>query len=244
MKRYIFILLSALMLFATQAAAQPTPQQVLDSVDEVRAPGKNFVFNVTAQQTGKSNATEFFLETMVRESTKSLVLYREPEKWNGRAMLLDGLDAFIYTPGTSRALRISPAQQMASGITHADVARVVFSIDYSADAVENILSSEGQPLYKLDLTAISNKNTYRNITLYCSHNYEPVKAEFFGISGKLLRTAYYENYQMVLGKMRPMGIRLISAVSSEENALLIYTNMQEKTTPAHYYQPSYLNQIR
>ena len=244
MKRYTFILLSALMLFATPVAAQPTPQQVLDSVDEVRAPGKNFVFNVTAQQTGKSNATEFFLETMVRESTKSLVLYREPEKWNGRAMLLDGLDAFIYTPGTSRALRISPAQQMASGITHADVARVVFSIDYSADAVENILSSEGQPLYKLDLTAISNKNTYRNITLYCSHNYEPVKAEFFGISGKLLRTAYYENYQMVLGKMRPMGIRLISSVSSEENALLIYTNMQEKTTPAHYYQPSYLNQIR
>ena len=244
MKRFIFALLSALMLFAAQAAAQPSPQQVLESVDDVRAPGKNFVFNITTKQIGKDNATEFYLETLVRESTKSLVLYREPEKWDGRVILLDGQDAFVYTPGTSRALRISPAQQMASGVTHADVARVVFSIDYSANAVESVLSSEGQPLYKLALTAKSNKNTYRNITLYCSQKYEPVKAEFYGVSGKLLRTAYYENYQMVLGKMRPMGIRLISAVSNNENVLLTYSNMQEKTTPAHYYQPSYLNQIR
>lgn len=232
-----------LLLAASTAFAQPTAQQVLESVDLVRAPGPNFVFSVNARLLEKNDAVDNVFEVKVRDNTKSLVLYRQPVKQRGRVLLMDGPDMWIFIPGTSRALRISPAQQLVGGVSHADVARVVFNIDYNANSVE-VVNEGGQDLYKLALTSKASNTPYRSITLYCKSNYEPVKAEFFSLSGKLLRTAYFENYQMVLGKMRPMSIRMVSAVSASENVVLLYSDMAVKETPRSYYQPSYLNQIR
>ena len=244
MKTLLPIVTTALLLFAAPLAqAQPTAQQVLESVDLVRAPGANFVFSVNAKLIEKSDAVDNVFEVKVRENTKSLVLYRQPVKQRGRVLLMDGPDMWIFIPGTSRALRISPAQQLVGGVSHADVARVVFNIDYSADSLE-VVNEDGKNMYKLALTSKATNTPYRSITLYCLENYEPVKAEFFSLSGKLLRTAYFENYQMILGKMRPMSIRMISAVSASENVVLMYSDMAVKETPKSYYQPSYLNQIR
>lgn len=238
-------LFSALLLAvsASLALAQPTAQQVLESVDLVRAPGANFVFSVNAKLLEKSNSVDNVFDVKVRDNTKSLVLYRKPIKQRGRVLLMDGPDMWIFIPGTSRALRISPAQQLVGGVSHADVARVVFNLDYNADSVE-MVNEGGESLYKLGLTSKASNTPYRTIILYCKQNYEPVKAEFFSLSGKLLRTAYFENYQMVLGKMRPMSIRMISAISAAENVVLLYSDMEVKETPRSYYQPSYLNQIR
>lgn len=242
--RTLIILASTLLLFcAPVAQAQPTAQQVLESVDLVRAPGSDFVFSVNAKLLEKADAPDNTFEVKVRENTKSLVLYRKPVKQRGRVLLMDGPDMWIFIPGTSRALRISPAQQLVGGVSHADVARVVFNIDYDAKSVE-VVNEGGEDLYKLGLTSKASNTPYRTIVLYCKQNYEPVKAEFFSLSGKLLRTAYFENYQMVLDKMRPMSIRMISAVAASENVVLNYSDMAVKETPKSYYQPSYLNQIR
>jgi hypothetical protein len=124
------------------------------------------------------------------------------------------------------------------------VARVVFSIDYTAEKVESEVV-DGKNVYKLALTSKQSNTPYRHNTLYCTQDkFEPVKAEFFSLSGKLLRTAYYGDYQMVLGKMRPMSVTMISAVNKSDNVLLKYTAMGVKDTPQSYYQPSYLMQLR
>lgn len=243
MKKITTILAMCLLLVsASFAFAAPTPQQVLQYVDEVRAPDPNFIFTVQATLIEKPNASKNIFSVMVRESKKSLVLYREPVKQRGRVLLMDGPDMWIFIPGTSRALRISPQQQLVGGVSHADIARVVFSLDYTADRLE-LVEENGKKLLKLFLTAKGN-TPYKSIVLYCTYNYEPVKAEFFSLSGKLLRTAHYENYQMVLGRNRPMSVRMISAVTDTENVLLTYSTMEIKETPQAYYQPSYLNQLR
>ncbi len=232
-----------LLFFSLPAWAAPSPQEVLRLVDDVRAPGPDFVFTVKAELTGQTGATDNIFEVMVRDSVKSLVLYREPVKQRGRVLLMDGPDMWIFIPGTSRALRISPQQQLVGGVSHADVARVVFDLDYTAQSL-NQVEEKGKTLLKLALTSKAANTPYRSLILYCTEAYEPVKAEFYSLSGKLLRTAYYESYQTVLGKKRPMAIRMVSAVDSGENVRLVYSDMGIKETPRSYYQPSYLNQIR
>lgn len=232
-----------MLLVASAASAQMTAAELLEHIDLVRSPGGDFIFSVNARTIGKEKSPEYILDAKVREKTKSLVLYKEPVKERGRVLLMDRQDMWIFIPGTSRSIRISPAQQVVGGVTHADIARVVFSVDYTAERVE-IVNENGEDLYKLSLAAKAANNPYRTLALYCNANYEPVKAEFFAVSGRLLRTAYYENYQKVLGKMRPMSVRMISAVDSREDAIMNYTDMQVKQTPKHYFQPTYLNQIR
>lgn len=244
MKALFSILMGLLLCIpAAQAQTGPTPEQVLGLVDQVRAPGPDFTFSVSAKLINKPDAIENTFEVMVREKKKSLVKYLKPVKQRGRVLLMDGPDMWIFIPGTSRSLRISPAQQLVGGVSHADVARVVFSLDYAAEAVETV-EEDGKTLYKLALTAKGTNTPYRTITLYCTQQYEPTKAEFFSLSGKLLRTAYFEGYTMVLGKMRPMSIRMISAIAASENVVLSYDKMVVKETPNHFFQPSYLNQIR
>lgn len=238
-----FFTVAALLLAASTAQAQMTADELLEHIDLVRAPGGNFIFSVNARTIGKEQSPEYILEAKVREKTKSLVLYKEPVKERGRVMLMDGQDMWIFIPGTSRSIRISPAQQVVGGVTQADIARVVFSVDYRAEKVE-IVNENGQDLYKLSLVAKASNNPYRTLALYCNAKYEPVKCEFFSLSGRMLRTAHYENYQHVLGKMRPMTVRMMSAVDSREDAVMNYTDMQIKESPKHYFQPTYLNQIR
>lgn len=243
MKSILSIFVLCLTLLAGGQAFGVTAQEALEAIDSVRAPGPDFVFTVNAKLLEKPDSTDNVFEVMVRENTKSLVKYIQPVKQKGRVLLMDGPDMWIFIPGTSRSLRISPAQQLVGGVSHADVARVVFSLDYTANTAV-VVNEKGEDLYKLGLSSKASNTPYRTINLYCTPDFEPVKAEFFSLSGKLLRTAYYENYQMVLGKMRPMSIRMISAVSSSENVQLNYSGMALKETPAVYYQPSYLGKIR
>lgn len=220
-----------------------SPSEVLEHVDNVRAPGPDFVFTVLADQTNKPNAADNVFNVRVRESKKSLVLYLEPVKQRGRVLLMDGPNMWIYIPGTSRSVRISPQQQLVGGVSNADVARVVFSLDYSADKVETV-TEDGRSLFKLYLSAKSKDSSYKTVHLYCNAEYEPLRADFFAISGKLLRTAHFEGYEMVLGKMRPMSIRMVSNVDSDDNVVLKYSKMEVKQTPQAHFQPSYLNQLR
>jgi hypothetical protein len=233
-----------LLLSATLAEGALSPEEILVHVDNVRAPGPNFIFTVKADEIEKPGSAQHRFEVRVRDMTKSLVLYRQPVKQRGRVLLMDGPDMWIFIPGTSRALRISPQQQLVGGISNADVARVVFSLDYTAESVRQVVE-QGKNILVLVLTSKGKSTQYRKITLYCSaEDYAPVRAEFFSLSGKLLRTAYYGDYQMVLGKMRPMSVKMISAVNKADNVLLSYTAMGVKDTPQSYYQPSYLMQLR
>jgi len=161
----------------------------------------------------------------------------------GRALLLDGQNMWIYIPGTSRALRISPQQQLLGAVSNADVARVVFSLDYSAETVDK--STEGDiPALKLQLVSLQENVPYKRISLWvAAQDYRPLRAEFHALSGKLLRTVYYRVYQDIEGKRRPTVLEITSALNAEEKTTMTYSRFVLKETPAEYYQPSFLSRL-
>ncbi|AMW35897.1 outer membrane lipoprotein-sorting protein [Haematospirillum jordaniae] len=216
---------------------------ILEKVDAIRSPSDNFLFTVKLQSQTSSSENESEFEVFVRNSTKSLVLYRQPVKQRGRALLLDGANMWIYIPGTSRPVRISPQQQLIGAVSNADVSRVVFSLDYTADSIEKQRLDDLSAL-KLDLHAQKSSAPYQRIHLWIAEkNLHPLRADFFSLSGKLIRTIKYSGYQNVLGKERPTILQISDSINPTIKATLSYSGFKIQNTPEEYYQPSYLGRL-
>ncbi len=231
-------------IFAAAANAQPADASaVLAKVDAVRSPSDNFVFQVRLDSQTAQAATLSEFQVSVRDSTKSLVVYRLPVKQKGRSMLFDGPDMWIFIPGTSRPVRISPQQQLTGAVSNADVARVVFNLDYTAASVEK-QEWEGRPALKLELQARQPNAAYQRIQLWVTDkDYRPIQAGFYSLSGKLLRTIQYGGYSPILGEQRPTVLKIQDEINRSVSATLTYSNFKVQETPAEYYQPSYLGTL-
>ncbi len=236
----VFFVLTAL---SSAFAQEMNAESILAKVDAIRSPSDNFVFTVKLQSQTSSSENESEFEVLVRNSTKSLVLYRQPIKQRGRALLMDGVNMWIYIPGTSRPVRISPQQQLIGAVSNADVARVVFNLDYIADSIEKHHLND-LPALKLDLRARQNNVPYPRVQLWIAeNNLHPLKADFFSLSGKLIRTIQYGGFQNVLGQQRPTVLQISDAINPSVKATLKYSNFKIQVTPEEYYQPSYLGKL-
>jgi len=216
---------------------------ILERVDAIRSPSENFTFTVKLRTQTASVQTDSELEVFVRDGTKSLVLYRRPVKQRGRALLMDGNNMWIHIPGTSRPMRISPQQQLTGAVSNADVARVVFNLDYVADNIET-QRVDDVPVLKLDLRARASHVSYQRIHLWVhEESLHPMKADFFSISGRRMRTIEYSGYQNILGGQRPTILQISDAINPGVQATLTYSNFKLQETPEAYYQPSYLGRL-
>jgi outer membrane lipoprotein-sorting protein len=220
-----------------------TPEEILQKVDEIRAPAKTFVFRlkVTVNRNDTDSKAEFLVR--VKDARKSLVIYKSPPANKGRVLLFIDNNMWIYIPGTRNPLRISPQQQIMGRVSNADAARVVFSLDYGADSVaEDTL--DGQMVLKLSLVAKTTGAAYKSIDLWVENEtYQPVKAEFFALSGKLLKTAFYKEYKDILGKKRPTVLEIHDGIRESEVSIMEYSDIRIEDTPDAYYQKTFMDRV-
>ncbi|GKW41799.1 outer membrane lipoprotein-sorting protein [Pectobacterium parvum] len=244
--RLITLFLSMMLPMALMAADKPdltlSPEAILTRVDNIRAPGSDFIFTVTADVNKGESISEYIVK--VNNSTKSLVQYTKPVKNKGRVILLDDRNMWIYIPGTSRAMRISPQQQLVGAASNADISRVVFNIDYNPiSAVTK--NEQSQQVIELELQAKEASTPYRKVVLTVDkHSLKPIKADFYALSGKQLKTIAYIEYSTVLGSERPVKLVINDSVNTNNTTTLTYSQFLLEKTPEAFYQPSYLNRIR
>ena len=225
----------------TPGAAQvPT---LLQQVDAVRAPQRAFAFKV-AVTTPEGDA--FTLSVRVSDRFDSLVRYLEPPRSAGRSLLFVERNMWIYIPGTRRVLRISPQQRMLGGMASADVARVVYSLDYALDAVEELPEHAGERRRRLVLSDRSDGAAYGRIEMLAGGDEaRPLRASFFDASGRRhLKTAHFEGYREVLGRSRPTVLRVIDHLNADAETLVEYSDFALEDTPDAWFQPAYLKRLR
>ena len=221
-------------------AREPT---LLQQADAVRAPDSAFTFKV-AVTTPDDNALK--LSVRVSGQVNSLVRYLEPPRSAGRSLLFVGRNMWVYVPGTRRVLRISPQQRILGGAANADVARVVYSLDYALDSVEELPEEGGERRRRLVLSGRSRGAAYGRIDLVAAgEEVRPLRASFFAASGRRhLKTAYFEGYREVLGRPRPTVLRVIDHLNADEETLIEYSDFTLEDTPAAWFQPTYLKRLR
>lgn len=220
-----------------------TAEQVLQAVDAIRAPGDNFSFNLDIDQQDSEDNRKFSFTVNVKDQNKSLVSYTAPANSKGKRILMVGENLWIYIPGTRMPIRISAQQKISSDVSNADVARVVYSLDYQADKLTQEVIDK-QTNYHISLNAKTEGAAYQRIELWtASDDYRPLKADFYTKAGQKLKTIFYKEYQSVLGKQRPMLLEVFDELNKQQKVLMRYSNMEIADTPDSYFQKSYLSRL-
>ena len=184
MKKLLFILLFTTALHAEDAAS------ILARSDEFRNPLGSFAIDVelTSYDGAHSDTSKF--RVYGKGSDRSVVEFTAPATEKGKFLLMLRDAMWIYMPSASRPIRISPLQRLMGQASNGDVARTNFSVDYDATNVE----TDGDA-WVLDLAAKDPAIAYARIRLWVDKSTsEPARADFYVVSGKLIKRATYHDH--------------------------------------------------
>jgi hypothetical protein len=99
---------------------------------------------------------------------------------------------WLTRPGLSKPIPISPRQRMSGQASNGDIAATNYAGDYDAE-LSGTETVNGEPCYVLNLSAKHKRTTYDKIRYWVSvKRVVGLKAEFYSVSGKLLKTARFE----------------------------------------------------
>jgi hypothetical protein len=223
-----------------QTATVPTAQKIMEHADNYRGEVSwGFELKVVDFQKKSESEVEVLSENTFRVAArkfgqapdsinKALAEFTAPKSDMGKKLLMDGPVFWMSFPDTKNLVRITPAQRLAGMATAADIANTNFKDDYDARLIgtETVM---GKNCYKLDLTAKNDQIAYAALTYWVEvETFKPLKADYYGTAGKLLKTAYFRDFKEAAGtgNIKVHEIFMIDPLQEGRVTRMIYTNLQ------------------
>ncbi|MDO8925739.1 MAG: outer membrane lipoprotein-sorting protein [Sideroxyarcus sp.] len=187
--------IASLFIFAVSGAvmAAPDAHSILKDSDQARGgglPGIVWEIRLQSRDGERNDEPQRILVKAVDDS--SIAETQEPVRFKGSKILQVERNMWMTRPGLSKPIPISPRQRMSGQASNGDIAATNYAGDYDAQlgATENV---DGDPCYVLDLSAKHKRATYDKIRYWVSvKRVVGIKAEFYSVSGKLLKAARFE----------------------------------------------------
>ena len=189
----ILLLLLALLLCNSFAYAAPDAHSILKDSDQARGGGLQGIvweIRLVSRDGERTDEPQRILVKAVDDSSVAETL--EPVRFKGTKILQVERNMWLTKPGLSKPIPISPRQRMSGQASNGDIAATNYAGDYDAqlNATETL---DGETCYVLDLSSKHKRTTYDRIRYWVSvKRVVGVKAEFYSVSGKLLKTARFE----------------------------------------------------
>ena len=190
--------LFALFVFAVFGAlpsawSAPDAQEILKNSDQARGgglPGIVWEIKLASRDGERVDEPQKLIVKAVGDSSVAETL--EPVRTKGGKLLQVDRNMWLTRPGLSKPIPISPRQRMSGQASNGDIAATNYAGDYDAQMNGNE-AVDGEDCYLLDLSAKHKRATYDRIRYWVSvKRGVGVKAEFFSLSGKLLKSARFE----------------------------------------------------
>jgi len=212
-------------------AAVPDAEALLKHSDTYRNGWPAYVVRVkiTNYESGKSDEERLY-EVSQKGTDRTYVEFMSPRD-KGRHLLMLGDDMWIYLPDTSRPIRITPLERLSGDASNGDVARTNYAVDYSPVYVrtEKVGADE---CYVLDLTAKRKGSTYQRILYWLRvQDARPVKAEFYLTSGKHIKSATFDEYAEINGRMQLHKLTLYDEIRHNSHSVLEYNGAAPRELP-------------
>jgi len=220
-------------------------QDILRKADAIRFPQKSFETNVTiTTRTAEGNDETFKYRILSRGNEKTLVITTDPPSDRGQIMLMSGRDLWIYMPNISQPIRLPLSQRLTGQVANGDLARANFTGDYHPKLLRTE-TINNQDYYVLELTAVDRSVTYHRVVYWVNRsNSRPYKAEFYTLSGRLIKTCLYQAFAPMAGIVRPTRLLMKDALHQGEQSTLKYNNLQVRELPDKYFTKDYLKKLQ
>jgi len=219
-------------------------QSILEKADEIRFPRESFQVNVAIRTTSSDQSgDQYQYQVLSKGNESSIVRITEPASERGQVILMKGRDLWVFMPSVSQPIRLSLSQRLTGQVANGDIARANFTGDYHPQLLRSEFIDD-QDYYVLELTGVDRSVTYQKVLLWVNKSsFRPFKAEFFSVSGRLLKTSRYENFNNILGEMRPTRIIMEDALKSGEISVLDYSDMKLRELPDKLFTKDYLKRL-
>ncbi|MBM3383267.1 MAG: outer membrane lipoprotein-sorting protein [Betaproteobacteria bacterium] len=226
---YIFPILATMVgvaaFFSSSQAAEITAESLLEKYDSVMGPES---FDSTARMTAtREDGTKRVYEMrFVKKGTEKFrIWFKGPAAVSGQEVLRVGENSWVYLPNLKRATRIANRDSFQGGdFNNADVLRVNYKADYNAA----LAASEKPDLWLIELKAKNSSTSYDAIKLWMRKSDSmPVRGEYYGTSGKILRSAEFSEYkEFSKGYRRPAKVLMKNELIKERSTELLTQSMK------------------
>lgn len=221
-----------------------SPEEIVKRADEVRFPQEGFEVLVKIRSVQGGEAPEDRLyKVLSKGNENSIVMTLEPASERGQILLMKGRDLWVFLPRVSQPVRLSLAQRLVGQVSNGDIARANFSGDYTPKLL-GMAKAGKETLYALELTAVDRSVTYQRVRYWVTQSgFRPYMAQFFSLSGRLLKTCEYLDFKMLGGKVRPTRILMVDALNKGAQSVLDYSAMKLRPLPDYVFNKDYLKRL-
>jgi hypothetical protein len=228
------------------AAADEDPAKtIVEKADRIRFPQGGYQVNVKITTTSAGREADVRdYEILSKGNERTIVRTLAPASDKGQVLLMRDRDLWLYMPSISQPIRLSAAQKLTGQVANGDLARANFSGDYTPSIIRTD-TIENEAYYVLELKAVDRSVTYHRVMYWVNKsNNWPHKAEFYAVSGKLLKTCYYQNFKEAAGGIRPTTLTMVDALAEGGKSVLEYGKLQLRDLPDKYFTKDFLTRLQ
>ncbi len=193
MNRLLPLLVATLLCLSQSSWAAPDAQSILKDSDQARGgglPGIVWEIRLASRDGDKVDEPQRLIVKATDNSSVAEV--QEPARSKGTKLLQVERNMWLTRPGLSKPIPISPRQRMSGQAANGDIAATNYAGDYVAQMNGNE-AVDGEACSVLELAAKHKRTTYDSIRYWVSvKRGVALKAEFYSLSGKLLKSARFE----------------------------------------------------
>jgi hypothetical protein len=227
------------------ASGDDVARTIVEKTDRVRFPQAGYQVNVkitTSMPARDDEVREY--EILSKGNDRTIVRTTAPAADKGQVLLMRDRDLWIFMPNISQPIRLSAAQRLTGQVANGDLARANFAGDYTASVVR-MDTIDNESYHVLELKAVDRTVTYDKVVLWVNKNTErPHKAEFYALSGRLLKTCRYQNYKEAAGGIRPTRLVMEDALVEGARSVLDYNELQIKELPDRMFAKDYMRKFQ
>ena len=227
------------------AGGDQAARAIVQRAYEARFPTQGFEVGVLIRNFDGREATEAReYKVLSKGNDNTIVVTLQPASERGQILLMKGRDLWLFLPDVSQPVRLSLAQRLTGVVANGDIARANFAGDYTP-RVLGTEKIEDQEYYVLDLIAVDRTVTYQRVKYWVHKStYLPVKAEFYSLSDRLLKTCTYDNVRQLGGRLRPTRLVMVDALRSEARSEMDYMDMKLRELPDKVFTKDYLKKLQ
>jgi outer membrane lipoprotein-sorting protein len=212
-------------------AATPDALALLQRSDTYRNGWPSFTVDVkiTDYEAGKTDEQHLY-QVSQKGTDRTYVEFMSPRE-KGRHLLMLSDDMWIYLPDTSRPVRITPLERLSGDASNGDVARTNYAVDYTPVFVrtEKVGTTECSVL---EMTAKRKGATYQRILYWLrTEDARPVRAEFYLTSGKHIKSATFDEFATMNGRVQLKKMTLYDEIRHNSHSVLEYSGAAPRTLP-------------
>ncbi len=208
----------------------------LEQADHFRASWPSFVTEVRIDNFEANRLVESEDFEVATRGESSYVRFLSTKN-KGHALLMRGDDLWYFLPSASRPVRITPIQRLLGNASNGDLARLRYSIDYTAT-----LAGEERvgdvPCLLLDLQAKRKGATYQRIRYAVrATDMRPVRAECFLTSGKQVKTAFFEEPKDMQGQTVLTRMVIYDQLKPASRTVMDFLRFTPRDLPDKLFNP-------